>query len=65
NVLYRQLQNIDSSALEFQLTGTARGVDRNGDGKMDDIASGTWDGEVRYAGTPAALSDAKFFGARK
>jgi hypothetical protein len=61
---YRALDNIDTAALEFNLAGTARGVDRNRDGKMDDIQTGVWTGELKYAGSPAPLSTAKFFGAR-
>jgi hypothetical protein len=63
--LYKQLDNIDSSALEFGIAGTARGVDKNKDGKMDDIQTGAWTGTLSYAGTPAPLAaGAKFFGAR-
>ena len=62
--LYTQLDHIDASALEFDLTGTARGIDKNKDGKMDDIATGTWTGELKYAGTPAMLPAAKFFGSK-
>ena len=29
------------------------------------VVTGTWAGDLRYAGTPAPLSTAKFFGARK
>lgn len=62
--LYDLMNNIDSAALKFGLTGEARGVDRNRDGKMDEIVTGTWSGGLSYAGTPAPLADAKFFGAR-
>jgi hypothetical protein len=62
NAFYVQLNNIDTAALEFNLAGTARGVDRSGDGKMDEILTGTWAGSLGYAGTPAPLGDAKFFG---
>jgi hypothetical protein len=64
NALYTLMSNIDSSALEFGLAGEARGVDRNRDGKMDEIVTGTWSGGMSYAGTPAPLAEAKFFGAR-
>lgn len=64
NGLYNLLNGIDSSALEFGLTGEARGVDKNRDGKMDEIVTGSWSGDLRYAGTPAPLAEAKFFGAR-
>lgn len=62
--LYNLLDNIDGAALEFGLTGEARGVDRNRDGKMDEIVTGTWSGDLRYAGTPAPLAEARFHGAR-
>ncbi len=62
--LYTQLDRIDGSALEFGLTGTARGIDRNRDGKMDDIQTGVWTGELQYAGSPAPLAAAKFYGSK-
>lgn len=64
NALYKALDNMDASALEFKLTGTARGVDKNQDSKMDDIQSGVYTGTLGYAGTPAPLGQAKFFGKR-
>jgi hypothetical protein len=64
NLIYNQMANIDGSALEFGLTGAGRGVDRNRDGKMDEIVTGTWTGGLSYAGTPAPLATATFFGAR-
>lgn len=63
--LYTLMDSVDTSALEFGLTGVARGVDKNRDGKMDEIVTGAWNGDIQYAGTPAPLSTAKFFGARK
>ncbi|HVK85044.1 MAG TPA: hypothetical protein VM513_13100 [Kofleriaceae bacterium] len=62
--LYGYLDSLDTSALEFNLTGTARGVDRNGDSKMDEIQTGVWTGEVKYSGSPAPLSTAKFHGSK-
>ncbi len=62
--LYGQLDNIDGSALEFSLTGVARGIDKNKDGKMDSIATGTWNGDLKYANQPAVLPAAKFFGTK-
>ncbi len=64
NALYKALDNLDASPLEFNLTGTARAIDKNADGKMDDIQTGTWTGTLSYAGTPAPLATAKFYGAR-
>lgn len=63
--LYNQLQQMDGTALELGLTGVARAVDKNRDGKMDDIQTGTWTGNLGYAGTPAQLPEgAKFHGTR-
>jgi hypothetical protein len=63
--LYGALDHIDTAALEFNLNGTARAIDKNKDGKMDDIATGLWKGELKYAGTPAALPEtSKFFGTK-
>lgn len=64
NALYTQLDNIDTAALEFGLAGTARGLDKNHDGKLDDISVGTWTGTLSYSGTAAPLGTAKFFGAK-
>ncbi len=61
---YKALDNVDVAALEFGLTGTARGIDRNRDGKMDDIQTGVWTGDLKYSGSPAPLGTAKFFGAK-
>jgi len=61
---YKALDNIDTAALDFGLTGTARGVDRNKDGKMDEIQTGVWTGDLKYSGSPAPLGTAKFFGAK-
>ena len=60
--LYHLLDQIDGSALEFSVTGVARGVDKNSDSKMDEITAGSWSGTLGYAGTPAPLGEAKFFG---
>lgn len=62
--LYNLMNSVDTAALELGIAGTARGVDKNKDGKMDEIVTGTWTGRVSYHGTPAPLSTAKFFGAR-
>ncbi len=61
---YKALDNVDVAALEFGLTGTARGIDRNRDGKMDDIQTGLWTGEMNYSGTPAPITTARFFGTK-
>ncbi len=65
SALYSQLAHLDTTALELDVTGVARGVDKNGDKKMDEIQTGAWTGKLGYAGTPATLPDgAKFFGTK-
>ncbi|MBA3541727.1 MAG: hypothetical protein H0T79_19085 [Deltaproteobacteria bacterium] len=64
-LIYRQIDNLDGAALEFTINGVARGVDKNKDGAMDDLQTGSWAGNLSYAGTPAPLAEgAKFFGKR-
>ncbi|MBA3502298.1 MAG: hypothetical protein M4D80_25170 [Myxococcota bacterium] len=63
-VIYSKIAAIDSSALEFGLTGTAKGLDKNGDKQIDSIQTGAWSGNLSYAGTPAPLAGATFFGER-
>lgn len=63
--IYSQIDAIDGSALEFGLSGTAKAFDKTGDGKIDTIQAGTWTGDLSYAGTPAPLGAATFFGSRK
>lgn len=65
NALYSKLAGMDGSALELGITGVARAVDKNRDGKMDEMQTGTWTGSLGYAGTPSTLPQgAKFFGTR-
>ena len=63
-VVYSKIDAIDGSALEFQMTGSAKALDKNGDKKIDSIATGQWAGNLSYAGTPAPLAAATFFGER-
>jgi hypothetical protein len=63
--VYSELSRLDSSALNFHITGTARGVDSDKNGSMDAVQTGTWTGTLDYAGTPAPLApNAKFHAAR-
>jgi hypothetical protein len=62
--VYSKIDSIDSSALEFGLTGTAKAVDTNGDRKIDRLQTGKWTGTLSYSGTPAPLSAATFIGTR-
>jgi hypothetical protein len=66
SALYAQLARLDDNKLDITLAGSARGVDRNRDGAMDEIQNGTWIGQLSYAGAPAALPpSAKFTGLRQ
>jgi hypothetical protein len=62
--IYSKISDIDSSALEFDLTGTAKAVDTNNDSKADTLQTGKWTGTLSYAGTPAPLAAATFTGTR-
>jgi hypothetical protein len=64
NALYKLLDNIDTSALQFDMTGTARAIDKNHDGHIDDIQTGTWTGSTSYAGASSTMGQAKFFGSK-
>jgi hypothetical protein len=64
NLVYSKIDGIDGSVLEFGLTGAAKALDKNGDKKIDSIATGQWTGNLSYAGTPAPLAAATFFGDR-
>ena len=60
--VYQKVAEIDSSALQLDITGVAKAIDRNRDGKMDDLQRGAWTGTVKYATAPAALGTATFSG---
>lgn len=65
NFVYSELSKLDGAALNFHITGVARGVDANKDGAMDAVQTGSWTGTLDYAGTPAPLApNAKFHGTR-
>jgi hypothetical protein len=62
--IYSAVDGIDVAALKFDLSGSARGSDKNKDRNIDTIQTGTWSGTLDYAGTPAPLVPATFFGER-
>ena len=62
--IYHLIDGIDASALELDVAGTAKAIDKNGDHKADAIQTGKWTGQLVYSGTPAPLSTATFTGAR-
>ncbi len=57
--VYRKLDTIGPAPLELDVTGGALGVDRDGNGTMDAIESGTWNGSL---GTGEVLGAATFTG---
>ncbi len=62
--VYGKIDAIDSSALEFGLTGVAKAVDKNNDSKVDTIQTGKWTGTLTYGSTPSPLAPATFIGTR-
>ena len=66
--IYAQLDSLNSTAMTFDIAGTARGTDHNDDRVVDVITHGLWTGTLQYgAAAPNALSSvadsAKFTGA--
>jgi hypothetical protein len=64
NLVYSKIDAIDATALSFALNGTARGVDKNNDRKIDQLQTGTWSGTLAYGSTPTPLLPATFVGQR-
>jgi len=64
NFVYSKISAIDGTALQFGLSGTAKGFDKNNDRTIDTIATGTWSGTLSYGTTPAPLAPSTFFGER-
>jgi hypothetical protein len=64
NLIYAKIAEIDATALEFSITGTAKGLDKNGDKAIDSIQTGAWTGNLTYGSAPAPLAGATFYGER-
>lgn len=62
--IYAQINKVDNVALEFGLTGAAKGVDKTHDGKIDQIQTGAWSGTLAYGGAGAPLAHGTFTGQR-
>lgn len=62
NAVYQKLDAIDRTALEFDVTGSAKAVAHSG--RIDTLQTGKWQGTLSYSGTPAPLSTATFTGTR-
>jgi hypothetical protein len=63
-LIYDQINGIDASLLDFDVTGDSHAVDTNGDYELDKIDPGLWTGSLSYAGTSAPLATATFTGTR-
>jgi hypothetical protein len=64
NAIYAQMAKVDTVALEFGLTGVAKAVDKNHDGKADQLQTGAWAGTLAYGTAGAPLAAATFSGTR-
>jgi hypothetical protein len=51
--VYDEIAAIDDAVLDLEVAGTAEGVDRDGDGTMDELRSGSWTGTLS---APAPLA---------
>lgn len=65
-LIYQQIAKLDSSALTFDMTGTAKAVDTNSDQKVDKLNTGAWAGTLSYGTSdPTSLASATFSGTRQ
>lgn len=64
DLIYSKINDIDGTALQLGITGTAKALDRTGDAQIDTIQTGKWDGTVTYGSAPNTLTGATFSGAR-
>jgi hypothetical protein len=60
-----RLSAIDAAPFELYVSGTATGVDRDGDGTMDEIRNGVWAGTTIYAGAKGPIGAATFTGVKE
>jgi hypothetical protein len=63
--VYAKIADIDSAALTFGVSGTARATDKDHDRTIDAIQTGAWAGTLRYGSTPTPLLPATFSGERR
>jgi hypothetical protein len=61
---YSELAATDADMLELDVSGTADAIDRDGDGRVDELDEGRWLGTVSYAGAQAPLASGTFSGTR-
>jgi hypothetical protein len=63
--VYSLINKVDDNAFELSINGIARGIDKNHDGKMDEIQTGAWTGTLGFASqTPVPLARGTFVGTK-
>jgi len=62
--IYARIAAIDDAPLALDLTGTATGVDLDGDGSMDELRAGRWSGSLHAAGSREPIDAAGFTGTK-
>jgi hypothetical protein len=60
DAIYDQIAGIDSSALDFDMSGISATVDADGDYDVDRLENGVWTGTLGYSGTTAPLVNATY-----
>ncbi len=63
--VYAKLAAIDDAPFELNVSGTALGFDRDGDGTMDELRSGVWAGTTSYGGAKGPIGAATFTGVKE
>jgi hypothetical protein len=64
DLIYSKIAEIDGTALELGIAGTAKALDKNNDRQIDTIQTGAWEGTMAYGNAPATLTGATFYGSR-
>jgi hypothetical protein len=62
--VYARIAAIDDTPLALEVTGTADGVDLDGDGTMDQLRAGRWSGALHTATDRAPIGAASFTGTK-
>jgi len=62
--IYARIAAIDDTPLAIEVTGSADGVDLDGDGTMDELRAGRWSGSLGSAASRVPIDAARFIGAK-
>jgi len=62
--LYARIAAIDDAPVALDVTGTADGVDLDGDGSMDELRAGRWSGALSSAAAREPIEAARFTGTK-